>query len=135
VQIGSPVSSAIYKPGDNVNVSVTVNTGLPLTKVEIFLDNVSQKVFTTGPYQMTISLPAAIAQGNHTITAIATDSLKQEGRGEVTFSVQKSGATPTPTPGPTKPPTPTPSPIKTPTPKPTVPVIPTLEKWFKKNKS
>jgi len=86
VAFTSPVTGATIK--DAWSIALTANDDKAVTKVEVYLDN-ALLASLTAPYQWSGSATAT-ANGNHTLKAIAYDSINQTAVTEIIVLVQNT---------------------------------------------
>jgi len=105
VNISSPVSGAIFKPGDTVTVSGSATDNLNLRRVAanlhdssgVFVDNIDATSATTSlgtpNYSKTVSyvLPSTLTDGTYYIRAAATDETGNTGVVNVPITVDGTG--------------------------------------------
>jgi hypothetical protein len=85
VTINTPAAGATVSGVIPIQVTATDNNSI--TSVAIYVDNVLRAVETTAPYTWNFDT-TTIANGTHTLTALAYDPAQNIGRASVTFTTQ-----------------------------------------------
>ncbi len=83
IVIETPLANSQVTPGFVVRAAVTDNQGV--ASVEMLIDNVAYATLQTPPYAF--NAPLTIAQGTHTVTIRATDTINSQGTATVTVIV------------------------------------------------
>lgn len=96
ITIKTPTNGQDFSTGDNMALTVLVNSLHGVTKVEYFMDGASIGSTTKAPYSYTYTIPASASFGSHTVLARVTDADSKTG--EDTAVIQIVSPTPEITP-------------------------------------
>lgn len=95
ISFSSPPNGADFDAGDTVKIEVAVSALGGVKKVEYRLDNVLIGSSTTSPYALTYAIPNSTSNGDHTLSAIVTDTTDRTGNASITITVNSNASSTT----------------------------------------